>query len=93
MTNDELKQNLQSLLGDDATKEQIEKIAVISQKVDEMIADSAKQEAEYKDLLKDYATVIRKSTFKMDDPTKADEGKKEFSFDSFAQEWQSQQKK
>lgn len=89
MTNDELKQQLQSLITDESNKEMIEKVAVISNKVDEIIAHSVEQDTEYKELLKDYASVIKNSTFKVDNHTMVDEGKKTVTFEDFAKDWQS----
>lgn len=83
---DELNEQLANLLTEDASKEQIEKIAVIKNTVDKLAEESAKQEAEYKDLLKDYSSVIKASAFNTD-KTKADEGTKEVNLDNFFNDW------
>jgi len=84
----DIKENLKNLIGEDTSREVIEKIAVISNQVDEMIEQSAKQAADYKELLNDYAKLVKSSVFQVDNQSKVDEGTKEFSFDSFVATWQ-----
>lgn len=88
----DIKENLNNLITETTDKETIEKIAVISNQIDELMAKSSKQEEDYKDLLKDYATVIKHSVYNVDSLTKVDEGKKNFSFDNFMAEWQANNK-
>lgn len=89
----DIKENLKNLIGETADKDMIEKVAVISTQVDEMIAQSEKQKADYKELLDDYAKVIKQSVYNVDNHTKVDEGKKDFNFDSFVEDWQAKNKK
>lgn len=80
---EELQKQLADLLDNNATKEQIEKVAVINNTVKELAEESSKQNEEYKGLLKDYAKVVKTSAFSTD-KTKADEGNKEpITFDKF----------
>lgn len=89
----DIKELLQSLITDSSSKEQIEQVAVISSKVDEMIAEADKQKSDYTDLLKDYASLIKASTFKVDNQTKIDEGPKEVTFEGFLKNWEANNNK
>lgn len=84
----DIKDLLNNLITEESSKEQIEQVAVISNKVDEMIAESSKQKEEYNDLLKDYASLVKASTFKVDNQTKIDEGPKEVTFEGFLKDWE-----
>lgn len=88
----DIKENLQNLITEESSKDLIEKVAVISNQLDEMILQSAKQQADYKELLDDYAKVVKQSVYHVDNPTKIDEGKKEFNFDNFMKDWQNKNK-
>lgn len=86
-------ENIENLIDENTSRETLDKIAVIKSQIDEMQEKSAKQDADYKELLKDYTEVVKSSVFKVDNPTKVDEGQKDFSFDSFLKEWTSKNEK
>lgn len=90
----DIRENLESLIDENTSRAVLDKIAVIKNQLDEMDAKSAKQDADYKDLLKDYTNLVKTSVFKVDSQTKVDEGKKaDFSFDSFLADWTEKSKK
>lgn len=79
----DIKELLNNLITESSSKEQIEQVAVISNELDKLTAESDKQKSEYTALLKDYADLVKHSVYNVDNQTKIDEGAKEFSFESF----------
>jgi len=87
-------ENIENLIDENTSRQMLDKIAVIKAQVDEMQEKSAKQEADYKDLLKDYTAVIKTSVFNVDNPRKIDEGQpKEVTFESFLDDWTAKNEK
>lgn len=84
---EKIRKQLEALINEDATKEQIEGLALINENLNAIESKSSKQKDEYTELLKDYATVVKHQAFTVNNKNAVDETHKEFSFENFVESY------